>query len=216
MPHRRRRRFGDLSDGMAAALRALLLSGGVDSVALAFWKRPEVAITVDYGQRAAAAEVAVSRHVCKLLGIDHSVVTADCSGLGSGDMAGTAPLPDAPVSEWWPFRNQLLATLAGMRAISLGATELLLGSVASDSTHVDGTGPFYEALDQLFRMQEGGLRVTAPALDLTSTTLARASGIGRDLLAWAHSCHTSAIACGACRGCYKHQQVMGELYGDPY
>jgi 7-cyano-7-deazaguanine synthase len=197
-------------------LRALLLSGGVDSVALAFWKRPEVAITVDYGQRAASAEVAVSKHVCALIGIDHVVVTADCSALGSGDMAGTAPLPDAPVSEWWPFRNQLLATLAGMKAVSIGATELLLGSVVSDGTHVDGTAPFYNMLDRLFAMQEGLLRVSAPALDLTSAELVRASGIGRDLLAWAHSCHTSAIACGACRGCFKHQHVMEELYGDPY
>ena len=36
-------------------MRALLLSGGMDSIALAFWKRPEIAITIDYGQRAAEA-----------------------------------------------------------------------------------------------------------------------------------------------------------------
>lgn len=197
-------------------MRALLLSGGVDSVALAFWKRPEVAITVNYGQRAASAELAVSRHICTLIGIEHVVVTADCSSLGSGDMAGTDPLPGAPISEWWPYRNQLLATLAGMKAAAIGVSELLLGSVISDSTHVDGTPSFYDALDRLIAMQEGALRVSAPALELTSAGLVRASGIGRDLLAWAHSCHTSAIACGACRGCYKHQQVMEELYGDPY
>lgn len=201
---------------MAAVLRALLLSGGVDSVALAFWKRPEFAITVDYGQRAASAEIAVSKHVCELLRIDHVVVTADCSSLGSGDMAGTAPLPGAPVSEWWPYRNQLLGTLAAMKAVSIGVSELLLGSVLSDCTHVDGTAPFYYALDRLTSMQESNMRVSAPALALTSADLVRASGIGRDLLAWAHSCHTSPIACGACRGCYKHQQVMEELYGDPY
>ena len=197
-------------------MKALLLSGGVDSVALAFWKRPETAITVDYGQRAASAEVAVSRHICELIGIEHIVVTADCSALGSGDMAGAAALPNAPITEWWPFRNQLLATLAGMKAIAIGVTELMLASVASDSTHIDGTAPFYDALDRLVSMQEGGMRVSAPALKMTTVELVRASGVGRDVLAWAHSCHTSSIACGDCRGCYKHQQVMGDLYDDAY
>jgi 7-cyano-7-deazaguanine synthase len=41
-------------------MRAVLLSGGMDSIALACWQRPEFAITVDYGQRAAATEVAVA------------------------------------------------------------------------------------------------------------------------------------------------------------
>lgn len=197
-------------------MKALLLSGGMDSVALAHWLRPDFAITVDYGQRAASAEITASRHVCSILAIDHLTVTADCSSLGSGDMAGAPALPDAPVSEWWPFRNQLLATLAGMKAIAIGATELLLGSVASDSSHVDGTRDFYIALSALMVMQEGSLIVTAPALAMTTAELVRISGIARDTLAWAHSCHTSALACGDCRGCYKHREVMNELYSDPY
>jgi 7-cyano-7-deazaguanine synthase len=201
---------------MAIAVRALLLSGGVDSVALAYWKRPEIAITVDYGQRAAVTEISVSRHICELLGVVHHVVTADCSSLGSGDMAGAAPLANAPVSEWWPYRNQLLATLAGMKALAIGASELMLGSVSSDNIHVDGTAKFYETLSALMAMQEGRLMVSAPALDLTTAELVQSSGISRDLLAWAHSCHTSPLACGDCRGCYKHQRVMEELYGDAY
>lgn len=197
-------------------MKALLLSGGVDSVALAFWVRPEVAITLDYGQRAASAEITASRHVCALLCIEHLVVSVDCSSLGSGDMAGLQPLPNAPVSEWWPFRNQLLATLAGMKAVAIGATELLLGSVATDGSHVDGTPAFYTALHQVMVMQEGSIAVTAPALSMTTVELVRASGVGRDILAWAHSCHAASLACGDCRGCYKHRRVMGELYDDPY
>lgn len=193
-----------------------MLSGGVDSVALAFWKRPQVAMTIDYGQRAALAEVNVSQHICSLLEIDHVIIRVDCSSLGSGDMAGLSPLRDAPVSEWWPYRNQLLATLAGMKAIAIGATEIMLGSVATDASHIDGTLRFYDALNTLMAMQEGALTVSAPALGMTTSELVRTSGIDRGLLSWAHSCHTSILACGNCRGCYKHQQVMGELYQDPY
>ncbi|KPF73897.1 ExsB family protein [Blastomonas sp. AAP25] len=195
---------------------ALLLSGGVDSVALAFWKRPVVAITIDYGQRAAASEIAAARHVAELLTMSHEVVSVDCSSLGSGDMAGCAPLTEAPVSEWWPYRNQLLVTLGAMKAIGLGAGQLMIGSVATDAVHVDGTPEFYQAMDRLTAMQEGGLRVTAPAVSMTTAELVRSSGVTRDVIAWAHSCHTGPFACGDCRGCYKHQQVMEELYGDAY
>lgn len=195
---------------------ALLLSGGMDSIALAFWKRPAVAITVDYGQRAARAEILAARHVAGELGINHETVSVDCSALGSGDMAGSLALTQAPVSEWWPYRNQLLATLGAMKAIGFGASELMMGSVASDATHVDGTPPFYALLDQLSAMQEGGMRVTAPALGMTTSELVRLSAIPREIIAWAHSCHTSSLACGDCRGCYKHRQVMRELYDDAY
>jgi 7-cyano-7-deazaguanine synthase len=197
-------------------VKAVLLSGGVDSIALAYWQRPEVTITVDYGQKAAATEVAVAAEVSKRLGARHRIVCVNCAQLGSGDMADSQPLEMAPVPEWWPFRNQLLLTLAGMRAIALGVTELIVGSVQSDDSHADGRGTFYERADALMSMQEGGIRVLAPAIGMTTVELVRMSGVPRDLLAWAHSCHTGPLACGACRGCHKHYGVMHELYDDAY
>lgn len=41
-------------------MRALLLSGGLDSTAIAAWQRPDVCVTVDYGQRPARGELAAS------------------------------------------------------------------------------------------------------------------------------------------------------------
>lgn len=35
----------------------LLLSGGMDSLTLAWWKRPDIAFTLNYGQLAAQAEI---------------------------------------------------------------------------------------------------------------------------------------------------------------
>lgn len=197
-------------------MRAILLSGGIDSIALAHWKRPEFAITLDYGQLPAATEIAAATEVARALAIQHEVLRVDCSTLGSGDLLGQPPLAAAPVPEWWPYRNQLLVTLAGMRAISRGVTELMVGSVASDSQHADGTSKFYEILDNLMRMQEGNLRVSAPAIELSTVELVRTSGVPREVLAWAHSCHVGPFACGACRGCIKHYNVMKELYACAY
>lgn len=195
---------------------AVLLSGGVDSIALAYWRRPDFAITIDYGQLAATTEVAAAAQVAQELGIVHHVVDIDCSPIGSGDMIGRSPDRVAPVNEWWPYRNQLLVTLAAARGLALGIDRILVGAVATDSAHADGSAAFFDALDALMRLQEGGVAIEAPALALTTAELVRTSGVPREVLAWAHSCHTGPLACGGCRGCTKHFEVMNELYGDAY
>lgn len=194
----------------------LLLSGGMDSVSIAWWKRPDVAITVDYGQRPAEAEIAAAGAVCKALGIRHEVVRADCSSLGSGDMAGQPPAAIAPVPEWWPFRNQLVLTLAGIAAVKLGVTHLMIGALATDGTHADGRPEFVEAMSKVMSLQEGGITVSAPAIGLTAVELVKTSGIPREVLAWAHSCHVANFACGQCRGCVKHYQTWEALGWDPH
>ena len=197
-------------------MKALLLSGGMDSIALAYWQRPEIAITIDYGQRAAEAEITAASQVAKEIGIRHEIIAIDCRAIGSGDMAGNDALGVAPVPEWWPFRNQLLVTFAAARGIVLGVTEVMTGSVSSDGTHADGRPEFYDAVDRVTAMQEGGIRISAPALSMTTAELVRHSGVPREILAWAHSCHTGNLACGQCRGCVKHYQVTKEIYGVAY
>lgn len=197
-------------------MKALLLSGGMDSIAVAFWQRPEIAITIDYGQRAAEAEIAAASQVAKEIGMQHEIITIDCRAIGSGDMAGSDALGVAPVPEWWPFRNQLLVTFAAARGIVLGVAEVMTGSVSSDGTHADGRPEFYDAMDRVTAVQEGGIRISAPALTMTTAELVRHSGVPREILAWAHSCHTGNLACGQCRGCVKHYQVTKEIYGVAY
>ncbi len=196
--------------------RALLLSGGMDSVSIAYWQRPDFAITIDYGQKPAEAEIVAGGHVARLLNIPHEVIRVDCSALGSGDMAGTAPSEVAPVSEWWPFRNQLLITLAGMAAVRNGVTRLLIGALATDGVHADGRPAFVEQISNLLALQEGGITVEAPAIELDAVELVRASEIDQGTLAWAHSCHVGNYACGRCRGCVKHYNTWSALGWTPH
>jgi 7-cyano-7-deazaguanine synthase len=189
----------------------ILLSGGMDSLSLAWWKKPDIAFTINYGQLAAEAEVAASTSLCKYIGIPHFVLNVDCRALGSGDMAGEKADMHAPASDWWPYRNQMLVTLAAMKAISLGVTQLWLGTVRSDGSHSDGTIEFVDSISSLMALQEGGLTIAAPAIELSTTELIRNSRIPSDVLAWAHSCHKSNVPCGNCRGCNKYFEVLGEI-----
>ena len=189
----------------------LLLSGGMDSLSLAWWKRPDVAYTVDYGQLAAPAEIAASAAICRALSIPHEVLRFDARSLGSGDMAGVSPDAHAPASDWWPYRNQLLVTLVAMRAVASGVKRLWLGTVQSDGSHRDGTTEFIDSISRLLAYQEGGLVVEAPAIGMRTADLVRASGIPRSVLAWAHSCHKADVPCCNCRGCNKYAEVLQEL-----
>lgn len=191
--------------------KAILLSGGMDSIALAYWMHPEVAITLDYGQRSAEAEITAASQVANILSMEHHVLRIDCSSLGSGDLVGTTPIGNAPVSEWWPYRNQMLVTLALMKAIQLDVCELMVGSVKTDAQHTDGTAAFYEQLSKLVLMQEGSIKVTAPAIEMTTVELVKRSGIPENILMYAHSCHTSNNPCGRCHGCTKYMYVKEQL-----
>lgn len=190
---------------------AILLSGGIDSTALAFWLRPSVAITVDYGQASALGEIRAATQIAKELGLHHEIIRVDCRALGTGDLVGELPARDAPAPEWWPYRNQLLITLSASRAYTLGVTEIIAGSVRGDAFHADGTKMFYDAASHLLSLQEGGIRVTAPALNLTAIDLVRTAKVPPNLLGWTHSCHKASFACGQCRGCNKHREVMEAL-----
>jgi 7-cyano-7-deazaguanine synthase len=198
--------------------RALLLSGGVDSIALCYWLDPDLAITIDYGQAAAKAEFEAAQQVCAALDVKHEFVSADCSQVGFGNMlpiglgASNEGPARPPSPEWWPFRNQLVVTLGASRCVLLGFRELLIGTVASDSQHRDGTAEFVDMLAKLLEHQEGNLSLVAPALGMTSVDLVRTSRVPRAVLCWAHSCHVGNIPCGTCRGCNKYREVFQECY----
>lgn len=188
----------------------ILLSGGMDSVAVAYWMRPEFAFTINYGQVAAEGEIRAARAVAKTLNIKHEIIIADCRNLGTGDLNGTPQIENAPTEEWWAFRNQFLLTIAGMKAVMIGINNLIIASVKND-IYQDGKADFFEKINDLFAVQEGDIKVSAPAVNITTLELIKRSKIPRSILAWSHSCSVANYACGNCRSCIKHLQVLKEL-----
>jgi 7-cyano-7-deazaguanine synthase len=188
-------------------MKILLLSGGYDSTALAWLERPGLALTIDYGQLPVRGEIRASRAICDALEIPHEILTLNSQALGSGDLAGRPALTIAPSSEWWPFRNQLLLTVASMRAMQSNARSIIIGTVNTDSFHADGRLEFIQHFNRLLAAQEGGLIVEAPGIEWSTAELIQVSKIPRHILAWSHSCHIAEWACGSCRGCLKSLAV---------
>ena len=192
-------------------MRALLLSGGMDSVALAYMLRPELAVTINYGQRSADGEVRAAGAVCNVLGLEHVVISADCSAIGTGPLSGEPQIPVAPVPEWWPYRNQLLVTLAAAYCVRRSVNEILVGSVAADGLHADGRMEFYKLLSEVVAYQEGHIRISSPAIELSTLQLVEKAAIPWNILVLAHSCYTSDFACGMCGGCAKYIATRNQL-----
>lgn len=189
-------------------MRALLFSGGVESTSLAFAYRPDILITIDYGQVCAEGERRAATHIAGLLGLEHRIIEARLAHLGSGDLAGAMTNADDPVPEHWPYRNQMLATIAVMACADCRLTELMIGTVRTDRVHADGHEGFVRAMSDVLASQTHGLKFTAPALALDTLELVMATQVPRDLLGWTFSCHRANFACGRCRGCEKSRQLF--------
>jgi 7-cyano-7-deazaguanine synthase len=190
----------------------LLLSGGLDSSALAAWIRPDVCLFIDYGQAAATAEREASRRVTQQLALLWAELVVDCRGVGTGLLAQRPQATAAPTAEWWPFRNQLLATLGCAWAVAGEFSDIAFGVVRGDGVrHIDGSGQFFSALDALTTMQEGRVRVRTPAIQLSTEELISMSRIPRSTLGLTFSCHASSAGCGACPGCAKRTAVFDAL-----
>tara|TARA_Y100000310_G_C20513432_1_gene729992 strand:+ start:296 stop:883 length:588 start_codon:yes stop_codon:yes gene_type:complete len=192
-------------------MKGILLSGGMDSTTLAFLESPDIAFNINYGQLPAKAERDAARKVCQELNIQLVEIDIDCSSLGSGDLVGKGKLDVGAESDWWPYRNQLLITLAATKALTLGCKELIIGTVASDEYHKDGSVEFIEKINDLIFFQEGGLMVTAPGIKYSASELIQYAKLPLHILAMTHSCHKANLPCYACRGCNKHQNTLDDL-----
>lgn len=189
----------------------LLLSGGMDSAALAQWIRPDFVLFVDYGQAAATAERRAARRVATDLGLPWADLSIDCAAIGERLLAGRQT-PAVGTGPWWPYRNQLIVTFAAAWALAQGCREILIGTVATDKTqHQDGTRWFIDALGSLIAGQEGAVRLRAPAIDMTTEELIARSGISRSTIAATYSCHMGSRPCGECGGCAKRDEVIRNL-----
>lgn len=195
-------------------MRALLFSGGVESTCLAVMTKPDLALTINYGQVCAAGEIRAAKHIASVIGMSHRVVEVSLGHLGAGDMTGIpSEEVEGRVPEHWPFRNQMLLTVAAMTLAGCDLRELIIGTVLTDRVHNDGTPEFLSAMEQLLQTQLSNFNLSAPAAKIHTEDLVRRSDVSRDLLGWTFSCHRSEVACGACRGCKKSIDLFARLDG---
>ena len=209
-----------------------LLSGGLDST-VATWLAARdmtlaLALTCDYGQRAAAREIEAAAHLAAALGVPHKIVPLPWVKEIAQDALTDAsrPLPELTPEEldskaaaqsaaavWVPNRNGLLLNIAGVFAEALHCGAIVVGFNAEEgTTFPDNTPAFMHAAQRAFSFStQQGLQVVSPTAAMTKREIVRAGyDIGAPLeFVW--SCYEGGPApCRKCEFCLRSARAFGK------
>jgi 7-cyano-7-deazaguanine synthase len=211
-----------------------LLSGGLDSVvATALWleggNTVALALTCDYGQRAAAREAETAARFCARRGVPWRALALPWLGelarrTGSALVDPAAALPagtrarpgDArsAAAVWVPARNAVLLAAAAAHAEALGAGAVLAGFNREEAeTFPDNSAAFVTAATQFLGLgTRGAVRAVSPTQGLDKPAIAAAArrlGIGP---ADVWSCYRGDRApCGRCESCLRSARAWESL-----
>ena len=201
----------------------VILSGGLDSLVslyLTLQKRNvSMAITFDYGQKAAVRERQVAKYHCDRLGIHHQIIDLPwLRWVGTSSLqTGAIPLGNqvdldnleisrqTAASVWVPNRNGLFIEVAAVYADAYGLGPIILGFNAEEAvTFSDNSKSFVAAINQSLQFStRSGVRVESPLIDLNKMqimTLAKELFSCHEL--W--SCYQDGERlCGLCESCQR-------------
>ena len=202
-----------------------ILSGGLDStvsLAVAVRKMELVlALTFDYGQRAARREREASAAIARNYRVPHRVIAIPwlASLTGTALVNRKAALPRHEMSErsaravWVPNRNGVFIEIAAAHAESAGATRLITGFNREEAaTFPDNSKAYVGAVNRsLSYSTANGVRVVSYTIDLDKKGIVR---LGRKLRApleriW--PCYEGGRAwCGSCESCLRSLRALHE------
>ena len=209
----------------------VLLSGGLDSLVAAHLAtrvyRLRLALTADYGQRAADAEMAAAAQQAAALGVEHQGVHLPWLGAISGSAltdAG-ADLPQLCASElddpaaagataaavWVPNRNGVLVMVAAAYAEALGCDAVVMGINAEEgATFADNTPQFADAAHRLLSYSSARpLSVVCPVAEMTKTQMVQAAREHGIPLTTLHSCYEAGPGhCWECESCLRLKRAL--------
>ncbi len=209
----------------------VLLSSGLDSTVNLFAAREVsevvLALTFDYGQRAAVRETENARLIAERAGVRHQVVTLpwfkEFTKTSLVDRASQVPvsemvsIDDLHVSEqtakavWVPNRNGIFLNVAAGFAEGLGADWVVPGFNAEEAkTFPDNTDGFLKALTASFAYSTANhLAAVCFTTELDKTAIVRR---GLELavpfeLIW--PCYFAEIKpCGKCESCQRFERAF--------
>jgi len=215
----------------------ILLSGGLDSTVAAWMLEPSIepalALTADYGQKAARRELAASYALAQRLGIPHRTVflpflreAASGALIDPGtpvpepaagdldDVEGAAARSAAAV--WIPNRNGVLIATAAAWAEASGFELVACGFNREEAaTFPDNSRAFLEAQNAALSFStSAGVEVISPTIDMSKEEIARK---GRSLgvpfdLCW--PCYLGGSKpCGKCESCLRFRRALDAAGG---
>lgn len=209
----------------------VLLSGGLDStvaLAAAFGETEVVlALTINYGQRAAVREIYAAEQISKHYGVRHQTLTLDFLReiTKTALVNNNEPVPKLTAdvldnfdvtqrsasSVWVPNRNGVFINIAAAFCETLECSQIIVGFNAEEGTTFPDNTPEYmaAATHALSYSTQRGVKVSSPTVNLNKTQMV---AIGKKLgvpfnLIW--SCyHGDSVMCGQCESCQRLKRAL--------
>jgi len=208
-----------------------LLSGGLDSTVATWLAAREMtivlALTCDYGQRAAAPEITAAARIAAALGVPHQVIPLPWVKAVAHDALTDASraLPELTPEEldtkaavnsaaavWVPNRNGLLLNIAGVFGEALHCEAIVVGFNAEEgTTFPDNTPAFMHAAERAFGFStQKGLRVVSPTVAMTKREIVQAGRESGAPLDFVWSCYEAGpTPCRKCESCLRSARAFG-------
>ncbi|HCU25379.1 MAG TPA: 7-cyano-7-deazaguanine synthase QueC [Deltaproteobacteria bacterium] len=208
-----------------------LLSGGLDSTVSAFAALKQgpvgIALVMDYGQRAAKAEIRAAQKIAKRLDAECRVIDLPFlkqvtkTALVMNDkiipQLKMSKLDERSATEksaqdvWVPNRNGLLLNIAAAVAEGEAFSHIVVGFNAEEAaTFPDNSANFVERIERCFELStRGKIQVFAPTLGVNKTEIVRL-GLELDVpFEDIYSCYQGRKRqCGRCESCLRSMRAF--------
>lgn len=213
-----------------AARAVVLLSAGLDSSYNLFKAARELrvvlALTFNYGQRAAAREIACARALANEANVPHQVVDVPWFKMFTKtSLVGEEQLPtagDVAIDDharslatakavWVPNRNGILLNIAAGFAEGLGAEFVIPGFNREEaSTFPDNSADFLRALDASWALSTAsGVRTRCYSTNMDKVEIvADGKALGLPFARLWPCYQASETWCGACESCQRYARAL--------
>ena len=199
----------------------IILSGGMDSTTLLYYKKDGIALAVsfDYGSNHNAREIECAKWHCRNLGIEHLVIPLKFMKefFNSSLLSGGSAIPKGDYdtenmkSTVVPFRNGIMLAVACGLAESRGLKHVMMANHGGDhAIYPDCRPEFTRAINEA--MKTGtyiGVTLTDPFTHLTKSDIAKlGEKLGVDF-SHTYSCYCGKEKhCGTCGTCRERKEAF--------
>lgn len=208
---------------MSMKNKAIILSGGMDSVTMLYDFKDDIAlaITFDYGSNHNKREIEMAKYHTNLLGIEHIIIDLDFihQYFKSSLLEGADAVPEGHYksenmkSTVVPFRNGIMLSIACGLAESRNLKYIMIANHAGDHTIYPDCRP--EFIESMTKACENGTfthtRIFAPYTNITKGDIAK---IGKRLnldYTKTYSCYKGGEKhCGKCGTCVERKEALAE------
>jgi len=201
----------------------VLLSGGLDSVvSLGLCKTQynvELALTFDYGQKAAQSEISAAEKIAKYYNIKHKIIKLDwLKEITETALVSDKELPEGiqnPESSakavWVPNRNGLFLNIAASFAESGGYTHIILGANKEEgATFPDNTQEFADRINAEFEYSTlNKPQLLVPLINYDKNDIVKLALDNEMPLELIKSCYKAGEKhCGVCESCTRLRNAL--------